>query len=133
MNHPFPITSRKLLEAIGSRSGATRWTEFFHKYTPGLRDYAKRIATSILPDYRFHGAREFIQAVRHRNLRRTLLRTLFAFLALGLIAMLVVIPSVIRQREQAKAEEAERQRIEKNVRRAQDSLMREIQLFTDEK
>ena len=89
--------------------------------------------TSSLPDYRFHTAWEFIQAVRHRNRQRTLLRTLFAFLALGLVATLVVIPSVIRQHERAKAEEAERQRKEENVRRAQESLMREIQLIMDEK
>ena len=50
MNHPFPITSRKLLAAIGSGSGATRWTEFFHKYTPGLRDYATRHFPSLEAD-----------------------------------------------------------------------------------
>ena len=50
MNHPFPITSRKLLAAIGRGSGATRWTEFFHKYTPGLRDYATRHFPSLEAD-----------------------------------------------------------------------------------
>ena len=50
MNHPFPITSRKLLAAIGSGPGATRWTEFFHKYTPGLRDYATRHVPSLEAD-----------------------------------------------------------------------------------
>ena len=50
MNHPFPITSRKLLAAIGSGSGATRWTEFFHKYTPGLHDYATRHFPSLEAD-----------------------------------------------------------------------------------
>ena len=50
MNHPFPITSRKLIAAIGSGSGATRWTEFFHKYTPGLRDYATRHFPSLEAD-----------------------------------------------------------------------------------
>ena len=50
MNHPFPITSRKLLVAIGSGPGATRWTEFFHKYTPGLRDYATRHFPSLEAD-----------------------------------------------------------------------------------
>lgn len=50
MNHPFPITSRKLLAAIGSGPGATRWTEFFHKYTPGLRDYATRHFPSLEAD-----------------------------------------------------------------------------------
>ena len=50
MNNPFPITSRKLLAAIGSGSGATRWTEFFHKYTPGLRDYATRHFPSLEAD-----------------------------------------------------------------------------------
>ena len=50
MNHPFPVTSRKLLAAIGSGPGATRWTEFFHKYTPGLRDYATRHFPSLEAD-----------------------------------------------------------------------------------
>lgn len=50
MNHPFPITSRKLLAAIGNGPGATRWTEFFHKYTPGLRDYATRHFPSLEAD-----------------------------------------------------------------------------------
>lgn len=50
MNNPFPITSRKLLAAIGSGPGATRWTEFFHKYTPGLRDYATRHFPSLDAD-----------------------------------------------------------------------------------
>ena len=89
--------------------------------------------TSSLPDYRFHTAREFICAVRHRNLRRTLLRTLVALLALGLVTALAIVPSVIRQREQAKAQEEERQRREENVRLAQESLMREVQLIMDEK
>ena len=89
--------------------------------------------TSSLPDYRFHAAREFICAIQHRNLRRTLLRTLVALLALGLVTALVIVPSVIRQREQAKVQEEERQRQEENVRRAQESLMREIQLIMDEK
>ena len=88
--------------------------------------------TSSLPDYRFHTARDFIKAVRHRNLQRMLLRTLVSLLALALCASLVVIPTIIRQREQAKAEEAERQRQEENVRRAQESLMREVQLIMDE-
>lgn len=50
MNHPFPITSRKLLAAIGNGPGATRWIEFFHKYTPGLRDYATRHFPSLEAD-----------------------------------------------------------------------------------
>ena len=50
MNNPFPVTSRKLLAAIGSGPGATRWTEFFHKYTPGLRDYATRHFPSLEAD-----------------------------------------------------------------------------------
>ena len=50
MNHPFPITSRKLLAAIGRGPGATRWTEFFHEYTPGLRDYATRRFPSLEAD-----------------------------------------------------------------------------------
>ena len=89
--------------------------------------------TSSLPDYRFHTALEFIKAVRLRNLQRTLLRTLFTILALGLCATLVVIPTILRQREQAKAQEEERQRTEEKVRLSQESLMREIQLIMDEK
>ena len=89
--------------------------------------------TSSLPDYRFHTAQEFICAIRHRHLKRTLLRTLVALLAIGLCASLVVISTVVRQREQAKSQEEERQRREENVRRAQESLMREIQLIMDEK
>lgn len=50
MTSPFPHTSRKLLAAIGSGPGATRWTEFFHKYTPGLRDYATRHFPSLESD-----------------------------------------------------------------------------------
>ena len=50
LNNPFPVTSRKLLAAIGSGPGATRWTEFFHKYTPGLRDYATRHFPSLEAD-----------------------------------------------------------------------------------
>lgn len=130
---PEQFTGEEITPASDIHALGVMLNECFDGKPP--RQWKRIIAkcTSSLPDYRFHVAREFIQAVRHRNLQRTLLRTLFAFLALGLIAMLVVIPSVIRQREQAKAEEAERQRIEENVRRAQESLMREIQLFTDEK
>lgn len=50
MTSPFPNTSRKLLAAIGSGPGAARWTEFFHKYTPGLRDYAARHFPSLDAD-----------------------------------------------------------------------------------
>ena len=50
MTSPFPHTSRKLLTAIGSGPSATRWTEFFHKYTPGLRDYATRHFPSLEAD-----------------------------------------------------------------------------------
>ena len=50
MTSPFPHTSRKLLAAIGSGPGATRWTEFFHKYTSGLRDYATRHFPSLEAD-----------------------------------------------------------------------------------
>lgn len=89
--------------------------------------------TSSLPDYRFHTAQEFIQAVLRRNLRRAVLRTFFTLLALGLIATLVIIPTIIRQRERERAQEEERQRKEENVRRAQESIMREIQLIMDEK
>lgn len=89
--------------------------------------------TSSLPDYRFHTAREFIQAVQHRNLQRVVLRTLFTLLALGLIATLVIIPTIIRQRERERVQKEERQRKEENVRRAQESIMREIQLIMDEK
>ena len=89
--------------------------------------------TSSLPDYRFPTANEFIRSVRHRNLRRTLMRTLFAFLVLGLVAAFVIIPSVIHQRDQEKAREEERQRKEEDIRQAQESIMREIQLIMDEK
>ena len=89
--------------------------------------------TSSLPDYRFPTANEFIRSVRHRNLRRTLMRTLFAFLVLGLVAAFVIIPSVIHQRNQEKAREEERQRKEEDIRQAQESIMREIQLIMDEK
>ena len=50
MTSHFPHTSRKLLAAIGSGPGATRWTEFFHTYTPGLRDYATRHFPSLEAD-----------------------------------------------------------------------------------
>ena len=50
MKHAFPLTSRKLLAEIGVGSRATRWTEFFHKYTPGLRDYATRHFPSLEAD-----------------------------------------------------------------------------------
>ena len=50
MTSPFPQTSRKLLAAIGSGAGAARWTEFFHKYSPGLRDYATRHFPSLEAD-----------------------------------------------------------------------------------
>ena len=39
-----------MLTAIGSGPGATRWTEFFHTYTPGLRDYATRHFPSLEAD-----------------------------------------------------------------------------------
>ena len=89
--------------------------------------------TSSLPDYRFHTAQEFIKSIQHRNLRRVVLRTLFTLLALGLIAAFVVIPTIIRQRERERVQKEERQRKEENVRRAQESIMREIQLIMDEK
>ena len=89
--------------------------------------------TSSLPDYRFHTAREFICAVRHRNLQRMLFWTLCSILALGLTAAFAIIPAITHQRAQGKTREEERQRKEEDVRRAQESLMREIQLIMDEK
>ncbi|MBQ0031495.1 MAG: serine/threonine protein kinase [bacterium] len=89
--------------------------------------------TSSLPDYRFHSAQEFIQAIRHRNLQRMLFWTLCSILALGLIAAFAIIPAITHRRAQEKAREEERQRREENVRLAQESLMREVQLIMDEK
>ena len=107
--------------------------ECFDSEPPRQRKRIIATCTSSLPDYRFHSAKEFIQAIRHRNLRRAILRTLVALPALGLATALVVVSTVIRQREQEKAQEAERQRKEEDVRRAQEILMREIQLIMDEK
>ena len=39
---PFPQTSRRLLAALGSDLGSSRWNEFIAAYAPGLRDYALR-------------------------------------------------------------------------------------------
>ena len=39
---PFPQTSRRLLAALGSDPGSSRWNEFIASYAPGLRDYAIR-------------------------------------------------------------------------------------------
>lgn len=39
---PFPQTSRRLLAALGSDLGSSRWNEFIAAYAPGLRDYAVR-------------------------------------------------------------------------------------------
>ena len=39
---PFPQTSRRLLAALGSDPGSSRWNEFIAAYAPGLRDYAVR-------------------------------------------------------------------------------------------
>ena len=126
---PEQFTGEEITPSSDIHALGVMLNECFNGKPP--RQWKRIIAkcTSSLPDYRFHTAREFIQAVQRRNLRRTLLRTLFALLALGLIATLVIIPSVIRQREQAKAQEAERQRREEDVRRAQESLMREINLI----
>lgn len=38
----FPQTSRRLLAALGSDLGSSRWNEFIAAYAPGLRDYAAR-------------------------------------------------------------------------------------------
>jgi len=38
----FPQTSRRLLAALGSDLGSSRWNEFIAAYAPGLRDYAVR-------------------------------------------------------------------------------------------
>ena len=130
---PEQFTGEEITPASDIHALGVLLNECFDGKPP--RQWKRIIAkcTSSLPDYRFHTAREFIKAVRNRNLRRTLLRTLVTLLALGLCATLVVIPAVIRQRERAKAEEAERQRRNEDVRRAQESLMREIQLIMDEK
>lgn len=85
--------------------------------------------TSSLPSYRFRTAQALIRAIRRRNLRRTLLRTLFAALALGLFAALVVVPFALRRQAQEKA----LRRQEADYRRTQESLMREVQLIMDEK
>ena len=38
----FPQTSRRLIAALGTDLGSTRWNEFVAAYAPGLRDYAVR-------------------------------------------------------------------------------------------
>ena len=130
---PEQFTGEEITPAADIHALGVLLNECFDGKPP--RQWKRIIAkcTSSLPDYRFHTAQEFIQSVRWRNLRRSLLRTVCAALAIGFIAALAIIPAVIRQREQAEAEEAERQRREENVRRAQESLMREIQLIMDEK
>lgn len=39
---PFPQTSRRLIAALGTDLGSSRWNEFIAAYAPGLRDYALR-------------------------------------------------------------------------------------------
>ena len=130
---PEQFTGEEITPAADIHALGVLLNECFDGKPP--RHWKRIIAkcTSSLPDYRFHTAQEFIQSVRWRNLRRSLLRTVCAALAIGFIAALAIIPVVIRQREQAKAQEEERQRREENVRSAQESLMREIQLIMDEK
>ena len=130
---PEQFTGEEITPASDIHALGVMLNECFDGKPP--RQWKRIIAkcTSSLPDYRFHVAREFIQAVRHRNLRRTLLRTLCTILALALITAFAIIPAITRQRAQEKAQEEERQRKEENVRRAQESLMREIQLIMDEK
>ena len=38
----FPQTSRRLIAALGTDLGSTRWSDFVTAYAPGLRDYAVR-------------------------------------------------------------------------------------------
>lgn len=130
---PEQFTGEEITPASDIHALGVMLNECFGGKPP--RQWKRIIAkcTSSLPDYRFHVTREFIQAVRHRNLRRTLLRTLCTILALALITAFAIIPAITRQRAQEKAQEEERQRKEENVRRAQESLMREIQLIMDEK
>ena len=130
---PEQFTGEEITPASDIHALGVLLNECFDGKPP--RQWKRIIAkcTSSLPDYRFHTAQEFIRAVRHRNLQRMLFWTLCGILALGLTAAFAIIPAIIRQREQAKAEEAERQRQEENVRRAQESIMREIQLIMDEK
>ena len=130
---PEQFTGEEITPASDIHALGVLLNECFDGKPP--RQWKRIIAkcTSSLPDYRFHTAQEFIQAVLRRNLRRAVVRTLFTLLALGLIAAFVVIPSIIHTRKQEKAQEEERQRKEEDVRRAQESLMREIQLIMDEK
>ena len=130
---PEQFTGEEITPATDIHALGVLLNECFEGKPP--RHWKRIIAkcTSSLPDYRFHTAQEFIQAVRQRNLRRTLLRTLFAIIALALIAAFAIIPAITHQRAQEKAREEKRQRTEENVRRAQESLMREIQLIMDEK
>ena len=130
---PEQFTGEEITPASDIHALGVLLNECFNGKPP--RQWKRIIAkcTSSLPDYRFHAAQEFIQAVRRRNLRRVVLRTLFTLLALGLTATLVIIPTIIRQRERERVQKEERQRKEENVRRAQESIMREIQLIMDEK
>ena len=89
--------------------------------------------TSSLPGYRYSSAKAFIRAVRRRNLPHRILQVVFALLTIGVITATVIVPSVLQRREQAKAEEEARQQREEDVRRAQESIMREINLIMDEK
>ena len=130
---PEQFTGEEITPASDIHALGVLLNECFDGKPP--RQWKRIIAkcTSSLPDYRFHAAQEFIQAVRRRNLRRVVLRTFFTLLALGLIATLVIIPTIIRQRERERVQKEERQRKEENVRRAQESIMREIQLIMNEK
>ena len=130
---PEQFTGEEITPASDIHALGVLLNECFDGKPP--RQWKRIIAkcTSSLPDHRFHTAQEFIKSIQHRNLRRVVLRTLFTLLALGLIAAFVVIPSIIHTRKQEKAQEEERQRKEEDVRRAQESLMREIQLIMDEK
>ena len=130
---PEQFTGEEITPAADIHALGVLLNECFDGKPP--RQWKRIIAkcTSSLPDYRFHTAREFIQAVQHRNLQRVVLRTLFTLLALGLIAAFVVIPTIIRQRERERVQKEERQRKEEDVRRAQESIMREIQLIMNEK
>ena len=130
---PEQFTGEEITPASDIHALGVLLNECFDGKPP--RQWKRIIAkcTSSLPDYRLHTAQEFIKSIQHRNLRRVVLRTLFTLLALGLIATLVIIPTIIRQRERKRVQKEERQRKEEDVRRAQESIMREIQLIMDEK
>ena len=130
---PEQFTGEKITPASDIHALGVLLDECFDSKPP--RQWKRIIAkcTSSLPDYRFHSAQEFIQAIRQRNLQRMFFWTLCSLLALGLIAAFAIIPAITHRRAEENAKEEERQRKAEDVRRAQESLMREIQLIMDEK